>query len=221
MSRPLRWTALVEALGERRFEEIRESLERNRTTATDRDAFVLDGTVGNLLRDVMPEDAPAETVNAYAALLHMVYLLWSHGWPTRSVAAADLKAVLAAPSAAPGPRSPLPAPQSPVYIQLPERLVWAEPVRGAAHEPVDGVFLVATAERASALAVLGLREEREGYTTAEASFALPLPLPAPRPDGGAPFASLLPGGARAGLLSIASELELVALALLAQGAPPR
>ena len=217
MSRPLPWTALMDALGERRFEEIRESLERNRTTATDRDAFVLDGTVGNLLRDVMPEDAPAETVNAYATLLHMLYLCWSHGWPVASVTAEALRPALA--RATPETRNP--APRTALYIQLPERLVWAEPVRGAAHEPVDGVFLAVTEGRAGALAVLGLREERDGYTTAEASFALPLPLPTPRPDGSAPFASLLPGGERAGLLSVASELELVTLALLAQGAPPR
>ena len=217
MSRPLPWTALMDALGERRFEEIRESLERNRTAATDRDAFVLDGTVGNLLRDVMPEDAPAETVNAYAALLHMLYLCWSHGWPVASVTAEALRPALA--RATPETRNP--APRTVLYIQLPERLVWAEPVRGAAHEPVDGVFLVVNAERVRALAVLGLREERDGYTAAEASLALPLPLPAPRPDGSAPFSSLLPGGERAGLLSVASELELVTLALLAQGAPPR
>lgn len=215
MSRPLPWTALVEALGERRFEEIRDSLARNRTAPTDRDAFVLDGTVGNLLRDVMPEDAPAATVTAYAALLHMVFLLWSHGWPVVTVGAEELRDLIA------HPRTPSSERRTPVYLQLPERLVWAEPIRGAAHEPVDGVFLVATLERATALAVLGLREERDGYTTAEASFALPLPLPAPRPDGGAPFASLLPGGERAGLLSIASELELVALALLALAGPPR
>jgi hypothetical protein len=207
----------MDAIGEQRFVEIREALESERTLVSSRDAFLLQGVVGNMLRDLMPEDAPAEAVNAYGSLLHMFYLCWSHGWPVAPVTAGALKDAVAART----PETRNPAPRTPVYIQLPERLVWAEPVRGAAHEPVDGVFLVATAERASALAVLGLREEREGYTTAEASFALPLPLPAPRLDGSAPFASLLPGGERAGLLSIASELELVALALLALAAPPR
>ncbi len=215
-TRPVPWAAVMDAIGAARFVEIREALERNHVEAANRDAFLLHGMVGNLLRDLMPGDAPAETVNAYGALLHMLYLCWTRDWPVAHVTVEALRAALA--RATPETRNP--APRTPVYLQLPERLVWAEPVRGAAHEPVDGVFLVVTNERASALAVLGFRAEREGFTTAEASLALPLALPGPRPDGSAPFASLLPGGERAGLLSIASELELVALALLALEAPP-
>lgn len=208
MSRALPWTAVMEAIGEERFVEMREALERERVDVANRDAFLMAGMAGNMLRDLMPPDAPPETVNAYGALLHMLYLEWSHGWPVRTVAAADLQAAIAS-------RSPLSAPRSPVYVQFPERIVWAEPVRGAAHEPVDGVFLAVSGERATALAVLGFREEREGFTTAEAAAPLPAPLPGPRPDGSPPFTSLLPAGERAGLMSIADESELVALALLA------
>ena len=183
-----------------------------------REVWALLRMLREIRADALVVDTPRDVrLAAYATLLHMLYLCWSHGWPVASVTAEALRPALA--RATPETRNP--APRTVLYIQLPERLVWAEPVRGAAHEPVDGVFLAVTEGRAGALAVLGLREERDGYTTAEASFALPLPLPAPRPEGSAPFASLLPGGERAGLLSVASELELVALALLAQGAPPR
>lgn len=210
--RPLPWTALMDAVGEERFVEIRQSLERHRTTATDRDAFVLDGTVGNLLRDVMPGDAPAEAVNAYAALLHMLYLAWSHGWPVVPVTADALNAALATP------RNPNPAIRTPLYLQLPPNLVWAEPLPGEAHEPLDGAFVLIAGDRATALAVLGFRSEREGFTTSEASSSLPVPAPQLRADGSAPFASVLPGGERAGLLSVADETELITLLLLAVGA---
>lgn len=215
MSRALPWTALMEALGEQRFVEIRESLERNRVNPLERDAFVLDGTVGNLLRDVMAEDAPAETVNAYAALLHMLYLAWSEGWPVIAVDAAALRSAVASP------RRPTTEDRRRLfsYVQLPENLVWAEPVPGAPHEPVDGGFLVQRDELVTALAVLGFRPEREGFTTAEAAVRVPV-TPPPRPDGSAPFASRLPGGERAGLVSVADETELVALLLLAAGSAP-
>lgn len=215
MSRALPWTALMDALGEQRFVEIRESLERNRVNPLDRDAFVLDGTVGNLLRDVMAADAPAETVNAYAALLHMLFLAWSAGWPVTTVDAAVLRAAVASD------RSPATDDRRPriAYIQLPENLVWAEPVPGAPHEPVDGAFLVQRDDRVAALAVLGFRPEREGFTTAEATAPVPVVL-APRADASAPFASRLPGGERAGLVSVADETELIALLLLAAGAAP-
>lgn len=206
----------MDAIGVERFEDVRGALERDRVEVRSRDAFLLHGAVGALLRDLVPPDAPAEAVNAYGTLLHMLYLCWSLGWPLATVSADTLRARVA-----PGSPTPDPGPRTPIYIQLPERLVWAEPLRGAPHEPVDGVFLVATDDRATALAVLGFREERQGYTTAEASFRLPLPPPGPRPDGSAPFASQLPGGERAGLLSLGSELELVALALLAHGAAAR
>lgn len=200
----------MDAIGAARFEEMRTALERDHVDAANRDAFLLHGSVGGMLREMMAPDAAPEAVNAYGALLHMLYLCWSHAWPVVTVDGERLRAMLAR-----APRDPHSAIRAPVYIQLPERIVWAEPMRGAAHEPVDGVFVAVAGERVTALAVLGFREEREGFTTAEASGTLPAPLPGPRPDGSAPFASLLPAGERAGLVSVADEPELIALALLA------
>lgn len=216
MSRALPWTAVMEVIGEQRFEEIRAVLGREQVDAADRDAFLLQGVVGGMLRELMAPDAPPEAVNAYGALLHMLYLCWSHGWPVAQVAADALRAATAAPA----PATPDPGSRTPIYIQLPERMVWAEPVRGAPHEPVDGAFLSVAGGCATALAVLGFREEREGFTTAEAAVTLPAPLPPPRSDGSPPFASLLPAGERAGLLSVADEPELVALVLLALETSP-
>ncbi len=106
-------------------------------------------------------------------------------------------------------------------MQLPPNLVWAEPVPGAPHEPMDGMFVAADEGWVRAVAVLGFRTEREGFTTAETRAALPLAAPAPRDDGSAPFSSRLPAGERAGLISVADETELAQLSLLALGAAPR
>jgi hypothetical protein len=213
--RPYPWTALVEALGDARFEDIRGELAAARTDPFERDAFVLVGAAGRLLRDLVPDDARAEAVTSYAALLHVLYLHWASGRPVRAVAREWLSARLATPSPPPAP-----AP-SVCYLQLPERLVWAAPSDGAAHEPLDGLFVATTRERARVLAVLGFRPEREGFTTIDATVPLPITAAPARSDGSAPFSTVLPAGERMGLLSITSETELAWLALLALAAPER
>lgn len=214
------WTRLVETLGDARFEEIHAALEQARTDPFDRDAFLLNGAAGLLLRDLMPADAPAAAVNAYGALLHMLYCAWSRDWPLARLTAVQLKSAIA--SAATASRALLPIAHSPlpvvVYLQLPERLVWAEPAAGQPHEPLDGVFLLTRPARAWIVAILGFREGRDGFTTIEAAMALPAPAAAARADGTAPFTSVLPGGDRAGLLSVVDEAELAGLALLALAA---
>ena len=207
--RPYPWAALVDALGDARFEEIRASLAGRGVDPVDRDAFVLDPGVGRVLRDLVPDDAPAEAVTSYAGLLHALYLHWAAGRPVRAPDRERLRARLA------GPPAPPPPPDGTVYLQLPERLVWAEPAPGAAHEPLDGVFVTASPRAVRVLAVLGFRPGRAGFTTVEAASPRPVPTVPARAGGTAPFATVLPAGERMGFLSVTSEAELVALALLA------
>jgi hypothetical protein len=205
------WTGLVEALGEARFSEIRPALAAAGTDPLDRDAFLLQAAVGRILRDLVPADAPAEAVTSYGALLHMLYLHWDRGWPVRSLDRATAVSLLAAPPVAAAPET---APGV-CYVQLPERLVWAAPAPGAAHEPMDGLFVARGSTRLSVLAVLGFRPERLGFTTIEAETPVPGPAPRPRRDGSAPFATVLPAGGRMGLFSVVSPEELAALGSLA------
>ena len=208
MSRSLPWTDLVAAIGEERFTAVREALDQQKTDALSRDAFLLNATVGQLLRDLMPEDAPSDAVNAYGALIHMLYAAWSRDWPVVSLTAERLRQSF--------PRTAPHAPRTPAvvcYLQLPERVVWAEPVAGEAHEPLDGVFLIVTDRAAHALAILGFRAARDGFTTMEGAIELPAPPAGPREDGSAAFTSTLPAGDRASLLSVRDAHELVSLAL--------
>lgn len=212
-TRALPWTELFTAIGEARFVEIRTSLAAAHMDVFVRDAFVMNGAVGQLLRETMPEEAPAETVNAYAALIHMTYLAWAAGWPVVSVGEDKLRAALAAQAAPPLSHSPTLPRIS--YLQLPPNLVWAEPVAGEPHEPMDGAFVVTAGDHVHVLGVLGFRSGRDGFTTMEGAITLPAPAPGPRPDARAAFASTLPAGERAGLFSVVDEHELAALALLA------
>jgi hypothetical protein len=209
-TRPLPWTDLIEAIGTKRFEDIREAVTAGKVDAANRDAFVLVGPAGALLKDLMPEEAPAQAVTEYAALLHLLYLHWDAGQPVRQLDRTALDAALAdqsplgRPPAAPGVR----------YLQLPERAVWAEPNPGEPHEPFDGCFVQLSASAVTVLAILGFRPERAGFTTVEASAPLPLAPLAPRPDGSPVFTNVLPAGERMGFRSVVSPGELVALALL-------
>ena len=202
--RTLPWSDLLPALGEEHFAQIRESLATK--DDLDRDVFLLDGSVAALLRDLVPEDAPADAINAYGALLHMLYVNWVRDWPVVSASADQVRGVASA-------RPPVrPSSRLVCYVQFPERLVWAASA-DEPHEPIDGVFLVAKSHRAHALAILGFRAEREGFTTMEGAIRLPAPAPFDRENGTPPFTPLMPGGKEAGLLSVVDEHELVALAL--------
>jgi hypothetical protein len=166
-----------------------------------------------VLRDLVPEDAPAEAVTPYGALLHALYLHWDRGWPVRVLDRGTATALLAAPPAGVA-AAELPAA---CYVQLPERLVWAAPAPGAPHEPLDGIFVTRRGERGRALAVLGFRPDRQGFTTIEADVPVPF-RPERRPDGSPPFATVLPAGERMGLFSVTTPQELALLALLAVSA---
>ncbi len=97
----------MELLGEPRFTELKAALDQAGTDVLDHDAFLLEGAVGALLRELMPRDAPAEAVNAYATLLHMIYLCWARGFPVRAVDDVALKLAIATPPPL-SPSLPLP-----------------------------------------------------------------------------------------------------------------
>jgi hypothetical protein len=216
MTRPLPWADLFEAIGEERFTEIRDALAAAKVDPFERDAFLMNGAAGQLLRELMPDEAPAESVSAYGALIHMIHLAWSARWPVVEVKEDALRASLApAPTLLPSHAS---TPPRLAYLQLPPNLIWAEPAPGEAHEPMDGAFVLVRDDRVHVLGVLGFRAARPGFTTMEGAIRLPAPPPGERPDGTPAFASTLPAGEKAGLISVVDEHELCALALLALAA---
>jgi hypothetical protein len=196
---------------EARFARIRESLASTGRDAHDQDAFVLDREVVTYLRELIPDEGVGEGMEQHVALLHHAYLYWAEGgWlirPSKGRASALLTAAAQpeepAPSGRPGPRA--------FYLQLPERLVWAELAPGEPHQPLDGLFVRPWPRGGYfLLAVFGLHPGREGFSVVDADGYRADELA--RPDGSALFAPVLPGGAAAGLFSIVGGEELLELA---------
>jgi len=194
-------------LAEERFPALKASLAGAGIDAADRDAFVLDRAVTEFLRDLVPEDAPPESLHEFIAVLQHSFLFWSTGARVIPVVSTDLPAQR--PTARPPDRPT-------AYIQLPFHLYWGQLEPDAPHEPLDGIFVHRWKDAIRALAIFGMHPERPGFSVAEVAGAAPGPLPK-RPDGSAPFAPLMDGGAAAGLRSVSGPAELLALAWSADG----
>lgn len=197
-------------LADARFPALTASLAASGTDPVDRDAFILDRAVTEFLRDLVPDDAPPESLHEFIAVLQHGYLYWDAG---KVLLQADgrlggsteelLRAVSARPSAHP--------PVRPLYIRLPDHLYWGQLEAEAPHEPLDGFFTHRLGDDVRALAVFGLHRERPGFTVSEVRGPAPVSLPV-RADRSAPFAPLMEGGAAAGIRSVAGPDELLALA---------
>lgn len=201
MSRPTPFEIVFGELADERFPSLKASLGAAGIDPYDRDAFVLDRAVTEFLRDLVPEDAPTESLHEFIAVLQHCFLFWDGG---SVVQLDDRTEYTRAPHA---PR----APSSVIYIQLPSHLYWGQLEPDEPHEPLDGFFVHRWKEGIRALAIFGLHPERPGISVSEVTGALPAPLAA-RDHGSLPYAPLMEGGAAAGLRSVADNQELLALA---------
>lgn len=190
-------------LAEERFPALKASLAVGAIDPADRDAFVLDRAVTELLRDLVPEDAPPESLHEFIAVLQHGFLFWDAGG----------RVVGWSGESGPGTRVPDdPTTRPPVYLQLPSHLYWGQLEPDAPHEPLDGMFIHRWNEGIRALAIFGMHPERPGFSVAEVAGAAPATPPSKREDGSAPYAPLMEGGAAAGLRSVSGPAELLALA---------
>jgi len=192
---------------EPQFERIRASLEAGGRDPHDEDAFVLDREVTAYLRELVPEEGVGDAVRQHLALLHQCYLYWAEGGWIMRMSVPRTRQLLAAGEPG-GASSSLPRA---FYLQLPERLVWAELSPGEPHEPLDGLFVRPWPEGGFfVLAVFGIHPGRAGFSVAQAEGYRP--DPAERESGEPLFAPVMTGGAAAGLHSIIGEGELIELA---------
>jgi hypothetical protein len=198
-----------------RFPAITAALDHAGAPAADRDRFVLLDPVGRLLREIMPEGAGADALEAHVLLLHHAYLFWAAGEPVYQIGEATLRQAIAAK------RITTSVPQAAQYLQLPELRVWGSSNPANPVEPLDGMF-VSRGSRKGAVAVLaifGMRPDRPGFSavaldgTADADdpSANEIELAADRDDGTPAFAPRLPGGSAAGLYSVVNAGELLLL----------
>jgi hypothetical protein len=204
VSRTTPFALVFGGLAEERFPALKASLAGEGIDPTDRDAFVLDRAVTEFLRDLVPEDAPPESLHEFIAVLQHCYLFWDAGAEVVTLKGTEL------PSHAPH------APMRPAYLQLPSHLYWAHLEPDTPHEPLDGLFIHQWKDAIRALAIFGMHPERPGFSVAEVAGPPPGPLPR-RTDGSAPYTPLMNGGAAAGIRSVSGPTELLALAWSANG----
>jgi hypothetical protein len=212
--RPTPFELVFADLAAERFPAIAEALTHGGIAATDRDHFVLLEPVGRLLRDIVPDDAGADALEAHVLLLHHAFLHWAAGTPIGRIgeqllaqAAAERTVTSRVPHAA-------------LYLQMPELRVWGTPTAGAS-EPLDGMFVAATTEPGgiAVLGIFGMRPDRPGFSAvgvegradADDPGSGEIEIAAAREDGSAPFGPTLAGGTKAGLYSLANPGELLLL----------
>jgi hypothetical protein len=200
--RPTPFDLVFVPLAAERFPAIQAAISRSGRDPRDRDAFLLQRETVELIRVLRPDEGVGEAMDQLSALVHHAFLFWSAGQRVTSVDEAQLALALDAASA---PRA---APPDAVYVQLPELRVWAQALAEDAHEPLDGCFVSqAPSGPLRVLGVLGLHPDRAGLTVVEVEGTPPASLA--RPDGSAPFSSVLPGGDTARLYSVAGAPELL------------
>ena len=203
--RPTPFNLVFEDMARTRFPEIRASLAEASVDPANRDAFLLDRNVVQVLRDIVPDEGVGEAVDQHVALLHNAYLYWDRGQRTVRLSREATESILAG-----RPKNGAALDARTLYVQFPERTIWAQINEGAPHEPLDGVFVTPRPSgEFQVLGVFGIHPDRVGFSVAEVG-GKPL-AETSRPDGSPLFAPLLPGGAAARLYSVEGAAELVEL----------
>jgi len=204
----MRATPFALAFGdiEPRFPAIAEALGQEGAATTNRDRFVLLEPVGRLLREIVPQDAGADALEAHVLLLHHAYLYWAAEQRVYQISEDALR------RAVDEKRITTLLPHAAQYLQLPELRVWGTPNEASPPEPLDGMF-VSEADSAGEIAVLaifGMRPDRPGFSAVGLEAHPELEIAA-RDDGTPLFAPTLAGGSAAGLYSVANAGELLLL----------
>ena len=184
--------------------------------ARERSEFALLPEVQRLLSDLqVPEvvERQPEAAEEYLTLLHAAYRYDAAGRRTVVATRAQLEPWLVRLAPTGAPRIPGAA----CYVQLPVQWIWARRGDTAPHEPLDGMFAVASprGDEITVVAALGLRAERGGFTQVSLRAR-----PADFADARTvrrepPFAPLMEGGSAAGFRSVASGGELLTMLHLA------
>jgi hypothetical protein len=226
MTRVTPYDLVFAELAEARFPAVLDACRRERIDRHDRDRLLLLREMVTLLHDLRPDEGIGDGTDEFVAFVHHAFAFWADGLVVHEVGEAALRTVLTG-NATPAPRAPgdadasrtavrpaAGAPPGPLtrscYIAVAERQVWGLPVPEAAHEPLDGLFLLpAPGGTLRVLGAFGVHPQRLGLTVAEAAGARADALA--RADGTPLFAPRLPGGREAGLHEVAGAEELLEL----------
>jgi hypothetical protein len=203
--RPTPFDVVFGEVAEQRFPAIRDSLAAAGANPLDPDVFILDREAAAFVRDVAPDESPADAVAEMIAFVHAAFVFWLGGKATVWLERDTLDRLLREPAL---PASGPPAPRA-YYLQMPVRRIWAVPRTELPPEPLDGCFVASHPRGIGVVAVFGMRVDREGFTVVSA--AGPRSNRLARIDRTPLFSPQLAGGAGAGLHSLAGVEELLEL----------
>lgn len=192
------------------------ALSGPRTVGTDLGAFAAHPAVRALLARLEPAELLETQPAASGEYLLWIYVAAAYARAGHRVLVPDRDRLHAA-MAGILPQTPVPVPDGACYIRFPERWLWSQVQPDAPHEPIDGVFAVdgPGTGNVTALAVLGLRPERAGFSQISVTIRrsdVSAAAAAVRPDR---FAPAMDGGRAAGFRSIVSPAELLVVTQLA------
>lgn len=211
MSRPTPFDLVFADLAEAHFGDVAQEAEQRNQDVTDRAQFASLPTVQRILGAMevpgLIEQAP-EAAAEYLSVLYAAYHFWAAGKPVVALDRSSLEERLSV--------SP-PAVTDARYVQLPERIVWAQIAPDQPHEPIDGLFVAAGPQgrEYTVVAILGLRPDRGGFSQITAVATPEEFAAAPSESRTPPFAPVLEGGDRMGFKSVTNSAELLLLAALA------
>lgn len=213
-----------------RFARVRAEAEERGVPLDDPERFVMLGSVGALMREMVLDEAaaddageiwqalPPEAVAQVGALLFHAFRFSEGGARVFTIDEATARALAATPATAMSTGA-VRAPADTGYVQLPRNLFWARANDAGPAEPLDGFFWT-IGRRFDVLLALGVRPRRPGFT------AIPVGVDLDAPGGaaswadakaraeGEDFANFLPGGEIDRLLGITSAAEALRLAAL-------
>lgn len=200
----------TEAL-EAKLEEITaEAAERDVDTINP-DRFGMLVSAGDVLRQLIPDDAPTDAIQQVARLIFHCYHYRAAGKPDFEIDESVLRELLSTGFVAgPGAVAP-PTPAG--YVMLPRNRVWSRITEDAHAEALDGFFFAGD----WVLFILGLMPGRPGFSIMEVSTShaerevTSLAELKARPDG-EDFANVLPGGELQGHFAITNTAEALKLA---------
>lgn len=208
---------------EDRFPGIRAESEARGVPTEVPERFLLLGTVGSLLQELLPEGTGTEEFTRHGALLYQAYHFWRYGKEVFRLTEAEAREIVARPA------SPeawhFEPPLRAGYLELPRHLFWARIEEGATPEPVAGFFwtvaepvdaVSAQGRRLQLLLPLGLFPGRPGFSTIALDVRPDLleatpPAQLAGEPGRADFENILPGGELQGWYGLLTELEVLKL----------
>jgi hypothetical protein len=192
-----------------RFSGITQAVKQRQADATRRDDFARLDDVARLVKELVPDDADAATLDRSLEFIYHCYHFWHADCPLYVVEEPLVRELVeVAPDlTAWQPRPPAAA----LYLELPRNLLWAAGTAGGPPEPVEGLFVRAgDGSEVDCLIVMGMRAGRPGFSVAGASAAVEELGELDEPGA---FRSEIPGAQLAGLYSLSTPSEALTLAL--------